>query len=733
MQDQLPIGHPFNMSLKYDRAPAYPSQTSFSTPIEQRLSMSQPHDDERRLKVDEILPLLKKELSSDRNISQTSTFVDLLFPSSRLPFPVNDTTLENLAKQDIWSMEDARFILPFQNYKESSIGLWLNVVGRLIGIPHGKKRIRLWHSGTCNRSPEGSEHLAKPDLVLLDRDEANKLEMSGERPHWQKIRSFAEVTSQSPLPKRVLDTVDRKSYLLFLMQDNRRFVAALSFGGNGYFSLTLTDRQGQIRMSPITLFAPGKDVALLTLRILAFFMYAPLAHIGFDPSMLCDNTGKIKSIFVNDIEFIVVKCIYSLQALISRGTKVWVVRQGENHYILKDSWVLAGRVESEIDFLERFAECPNLQGSVPVLIEGEDLKINGELDSTERYRLCIGQINKHRVHRRLVTEPIGTPIVSFASKAEFLSVIIDAVHSMSLNLYVYLSISEADVGISVLQTLHDSVGVLHRDISPNNILYVLDESGNAKCILIDFDYAASVGRLQQASHGFRTVCFVFVFWSSCVFTCSQRSQGTPPFMALEIMLKSGENVRHELRHDLESLLYVVFWLCNYMIAPGVECELVDKNTPYIGGWCNMALSLQGLGHLKLAHIVDAERTILAEFTPYWEDFKPFAKRLLAEFFPVSAANPNKITSAKMLEILNEALSAVKEPGPRVSKYSDSRMEPRSVVQAYATLTGSKRDRPGQNVVLVSKRIKQSNVVSSSVPTRATTNALSHLESVGDVA
>src|SRR5271168_2561023 len=172
----------------------------------------------------------------------------------------------------------------------------------------------------------------------------------------------------------------------------------------------------------------------------------------------------------------------------------------------------------------------------------------------------------------------------------------------------------------------------------------------------------SVGRLQQASHGFRTVCFVFVFWSSCVFTCSQRSQETPPFMALEIMLKSGENVRHELRHDLESLLYVVFWLCNYMIAPGVERELVDKNTPYIRGWCNMALSLQGLGHLKLAHIVDAERTILAEFTPYWEDFKPFAKRLLAEFFPVSAANPNKITSAKMLEILNEALSAVKEPG-----------------------------------------------------------------------
>ena len=209
------------------------------------------------------------------------------------------------------------------------------------------------------------------------------------------IRAFAEVTSQSPLPKRLLDTVDRKSYLLFLTQDNRHFVPALTFGGDGYFSLTLTDCQGQIRMSPVTLFAPGKDVTLMVLRILAFFMYAPLTDIGLDPSMLYDKTGKIESILVSNKKFIVVKRIYSLQALIGRGTKIWVVKRGENHYILKDSWVLAGRVESEIDFLDRFAKYPGLQGSVPALIEGEDLKINGELESTEWYRLHIGQINKH--------------------------------------------------------------------------------------------------------------------------------------------------------------------------------------------------------------------------------------------------------------------------------------------------------------------------------------------------
>ena len=146
---------------------------------------------------------------------------------------------------------------------------------------------------------------------------------------------------------------------------------------------------------------------------------------------------------------------------------------------------------------------------------------------------------------------------------------------------------KVDVGILVLQTLNDVVRVLHRDISPNNLLYVYDESLKAKCLLINFDYAVSVGRLQQASHGFRTVCFVLVSWfhvsSSCMFTCSQ---GAPPFMALEIMLQSGKDFSHELRHDLESLLYVIFWVCNHITAAGIERDLVDGNIPHIRGWCN---------------------------------------------------------------------------------------------------------------------------------------------------
>lgn len=230
-------------------------------------------------------------------------------------------------------------------------------------------------------------------------------------------------------------------------------------------------------------------------------------------------------------------------------------------------------------------------------------------------------------------------------------------------------------------------------------------------------------RLRMAFARF-VLFLLFCISSSCMFTCLQ---GTPPFMALEIMLQEGKDFIHELRHDLESLFYVIIWMCNHMTAAGVERELAKGNIPHIRGWCDMSLSLRQLGHLKLAHIMDAERIILAEFTPYWEDFKPFTRRLLAEFFPVNPAAPNKITSETMVAILKEALSAVKEPKPLGSKRSDR--EPRLVRQVYTTLAGTKRDRLGQNVVLVSKRIKESNDMSRSVPTA---NPLEYLESVHDM-
>jgi hypothetical protein len=76
------------------------------------------------------------------------------------------------------------------------------------------------------------------------------------------------------------------------------------------------------------------------------------------------------------------------------------------------------------------ARHPSLTGRIPKLVEGEDLQIGGYGDSTEWYRVDIGQVDHHRTHRRHVTEPIGSPLIKFRSRVECLSAIVDVLHGM---------------------------------------------------------------------------------------------------------------------------------------------------------------------------------------------------------------------------------------------------------------------------------------------------------------
>lgn len=183
-------------------------------------------------------------------------------------------------------------------------------------------------------------------------------------------------------------------------------------------------------MGVISIFASGKSCALMVLRILAALMYGTLSDVGLDPTMIYDDQGIVKTISVNKKEFTIFRRIYALQALIGRGTKVWIVTRDNNYYILKDSWVQSGQVESEIDFLQLMACHPVLIHCIPWLVEGEDLQIGTHADSTEWCHVDVGQVNQHRIHCCHVAEPIGSPLIKFSLKAEFFSVIIDVVKGM---------------------------------------------------------------------------------------------------------------------------------------------------------------------------------------------------------------------------------------------------------------------------------------------------------------
>ncbi|KAF8447110.1 hypothetical protein BGX38DRAFT_1046301, partial [Terfezia claveryi] len=89
-------------------------------------------------------------------------------------------------------------------------------------------------------------------------------------------------------------------------------------------------------------------------------------------------------------------------------------------------------------------------------------------------------------------------------------------------------------------------GILHRDISPNNIIVIDDTASDPfawiwprdtplRGCLIDLDYAIEASA-QPSGALDRT--------------------GTYPFIAIQV-LRGRE--RHRYRHDLESFLYVLIW------------------------------------------------------------------------------------------------------------------------------------------------------------------------------
>ena len=92
-------------------------------------------------------------------------------------------------------------------------------------------------------------------------------------------------------------------------------------------------------------------------------------------------------------------------------------------------------------------------------------------------------------------------------------------------------------------------GILHRDLSPNNIMYRMIKGWNGKeeteyvyGVLTDYDLSSWAASLT----------------GDYTKTLQQRT-GTPPYMAHELL--TGESDIHLYRHDVESLFYIMLLLC----------------------------------------------------------------------------------------------------------------------------------------------------------------------------
>jgi Fungal protein kinase len=385
---------------------------------------------------------LRNELKGHIITTDSNFITTYLFPPSCLPFPIDDVLLtkistpyvtsEGVHKPAIWNTtrnKPRRF--PFE-CTEIAVANWFNEIGEALAHFTGCRLRRVWSHRNCDKAPDGYSIKRKPDIILVDTGYLAKLTSSNAPSDWNFVQAFCEVTAQEKTSTRIIDTINAKSFVIFTTQHNRRFVIALSLNGGEAFRLTVSDREGQIRLNETIL--DGKRPSCLFFTIIAVLMFGNDADIGLDPTVVVVQDGRVKNIHVDNKRFTVKYLIHSVETLIGRATKVWVVSDDESDtsHILKDSWIQSSHVESEVSFLAHMSKRTQLEGNVPNLICGGDVIINDVKDCTGRYRVDLaGYPYSQRVHRRIVTSTIGEPLTSFRSKKEFLNIMISLIQSKS--------------------------------------------------------------------------------------------------------------------------------------------------------------------------------------------------------------------------------------------------------------------------------------------------------------
>lgn len=379
--------------------------------------------------------VLRKELAGN-TLDTNSNFLDRSLPCERLPFPIDEDTLKTLStpiggNDPIWNEARTSFSQPPKDFRESTICNWLNNIGMTMRLIYGHRCERLWWTGNCASGPPRIPAIWKPALVLIDHsyyDRSSQKDFPGAE--WAFVKALGEV-QQSP-HMWLTDTIAAKSYLTFLFQPHRRFTISLSFINTekSQFAITVTDRAGQIRANKVDLIGFSTDNSLLLLSVLVFLMFGSSEDIGLDPHFEMDASGgRVIAIECENRRFEVVQRIHALQPLYGQGTQVWIVTHNGRQCILKDSWVWEDCIHNEVAHLHRMKDHKDLDGRVPTMICGGDIVINGVKDSTWCYR---NARSFHRIHRRIVTSPVGESITSFKSKKEFIRAMISIIESKSM-------------------------------------------------------------------------------------------------------------------------------------------------------------------------------------------------------------------------------------------------------------------------------------------------------------
>ncbi|XXH05277.1 hypothetical protein Hte_011702 [Hypoxylon texense] len=529
--------------------------------------------------------------------------------------------------------------------KEKDVLSWFqDIVPQLSRLAQG-------HSPTANptRRPiaqpdqplDGSTADRKLDVGFVNDPKARK----NSRYHWSQILVPGELKS-SPKADTSKTWLDIGRYVreVLATQDTRRFVIAFTLCGS-LMRIWEFDRLGGIASDQFDINQDG----LRFVSTILGFLWMNEEQLGFDPTIITsegvryveiERDGRRERLIFDGV-------MRRAPCIAGRATTCWKVhsdRDPRTPLVIKDSWQYPER-EEEGALLKEATDKGVLNMAryyhhYTVQICGTDDDVQGNvrkrLDITmadnyrpdrsvviraatsttssregrnianrkrpasqtdaalppNKKRSCSASPTKvdsstlpNRVHRRVVLHDYGEPIFCASSRTALLAALEDCLKGH--------------------QSLHGA-GILHRDISINNLMVHEDERNPPwRGFLIDLDLAINEERKVASGAKGKT--------------------GTRAFMAIGSLL--GE--QHSFMHDLESFFWVLFWICIHYSEPGKDIGETEFNNWNYESDGNLA----GLKKGMVSDEGDFIKTTEERFTKYYRPLIPWVNRLRRVVFP----------------------------------------------------------------------------------------------------
>jgi len=140
-------------------------------------------------------------------------------------------------------------------------------------------------------------------------------------------------------------------------------------------------------------------------------------------------------------------------------------------------------------------------------------------------------------------------------------------------------------------------------------------------------------------------------------------------MAIELLVKKSK-IRHGAYHDLESLFFVLMYICTNLSGPGAirtPEELQVHSSIPLSVWFKASSSLREVGIAKSGALCDIETNILNSFVPYFEDLKPCIVKLFHVIYSYPIT-PTPVSHDEVIEIFTETLNALPHEATPMHKF-----------------------------------------------------------------